>query len=142
MKNLLIFIATIILMGGIHTSAETPISLNIWDNVQFPVDNSSSVTGVRLNLLYAVNQDVTGVDWPIWILPVTINIVKGNMTGVQYGLYNQVDSKMTGVQIGLVNNVNSLYGIQLGLVNLNKAGAPIPQDMSKPFFFPFINWAF
>lgn len=151
MKKLLI---ALLLIVGVAT-ADSPVSLNVFDNVQLPGDNSSSVGVIRFNVFYGVNQNLTGVDLPL--TPITINVIKGDMTGVQfYGLYNQVDGKMTGAQFGLINNSNSVTGVQFGLVNIaqslkglqiglanfNKAGTPIPKGFSSPAFFPFVNWSF
>lgn len=151
MKKLLLLLITFFALSA---NAESPVSLNIFDNVQVPGDNSSSIRGIRFNIFYGVNQSVTGVDFPV--TPFALNIVKGNMTGAQFGLYNQVDGSfkgaqfavvnnsgnVTGVQWGLVNLAKSLKGLQIGLVNINKAGTPIPQGFSSPYFFPIVNWSF
>lgn len=151
MKKVLLLLTTFF---TIATFADSPVSLNIFDNVQLPGDNSSSVNVIRFNIFYGVNQNVTGVDFPL--TPFALNIVKGNMTGAQFGLYNQVDGtfkgaqfaivnnsgNVTGLQYGLVNLAESLKGIQIGLVNINKAGTPIPKSFSAPYFFPIVNWSF
>lgn len=151
MKKLLIALLLIV----VAATAENPVSLNVFDNVQLPGDNSSSVGVIRFNVFYGVNKNLTGVDFPL--TPITINVIKGDMTGVQLGtLYNQVDGNMTGaqfavlnnsgnvkgVQFGLVNIAESLKGLQIGLANINKAGTPIPKGFSSPAFFPIVNWSF
>ncbi len=144
----------ILLVSISFVSAESPVSLNVFDNVQVPGDNSSSIRGIRFNIFYGVNQNVTGVDFPL--TPLALNIVKGNMTGVQFGLYNQVDGifkgaqfaivnnsgNVTGLQWGFVNLAKSLKGLQIGLLNFNNAGTAIPKGFSSPAFFPFVNWSF
>lgn len=147
-------VTTLIVLFSLSiATADSPVSLNLFDNVQLPGDNSSSIKGVRFNVFYGVNQNVTGVDFGLLI---PLNIVKGDMTGAQWGLYNQVDGNLkgvqfavvnnsgnvTGVQWGLVNLAESLKGLQIGLVNINKAGTPIPKSFSDPYFFPIVNWSF
>lgn len=113
-------------------------------------DNTSSIKGVRFNLFYGVNQNLTGVDFG---LPLAINVLRGNMTGAQFGVfYNQVEGNMigfqsafvnnsnnvTGVQMGVVNIAQNLKGLQIGLLNFHKSGS----GMKAPIFFPFVNWSF
>lgn len=149
-----VVVALVLLISTI-TFAEKPVSLNIFDNVQVPGDNSTSIKGIRFNLFYGVNQNLTGFDFPI--SPIQINVIRGDMTGVQLSpIYNQVDGNMkgfqaavvnnsgnvTGVQMGLVNIAQSLKGLQIGLLNFNKAGTAIPKGFSSPAFFPIVNWSF
>lgn len=151
MKKLLLALLLLVALA----TADSPVSLNVFDNVQLPGDNSSSIGVVRFNVFYGVNQNLTGVDFPL--TPITINIIKGDMTGVQLGgLYNQVDGTLRGaqfavvnnsgtvkgVQFGLVNIAENLNGLQIGLANINKAGTPIPKGFSSPAFFPIVNWSF
>ncbi|MFA6929557.1 MAG: hypothetical protein WCT05_04465 [Lentisphaeria bacterium] len=62
-----------------------------------------------------------------------VNINQGNTTGLQIGLYNQVES-MSGVQIGLFNTAQNFYGMQLGLCNLIRQ-SPLP-------FMVILNFGF
>ncbi len=103
-----------------HTTApgESFIGLSIFNPVQYP-DESFSIRGIRINALYAVNEDLTGIDYGL-IFP--FNYLRGNMSGVQLGLYNEVGNKTTGLQWGLVNQTKGdVSGVQLGLVNFSGA---------------------
>jgi len=152
MKKLLLTTA-LVLMVSLSTAAagDAPASLNLWDDVQIAGSSDSSITGVRFNLLYGVNQNITGVDFGF---PLAVNVVRGDMTGAQFGVfYNQVEgdllgfqaavvnnsAKVTGVQFGFVNYTQNLHGVQIGLVNINKGGSGY---MAQPPLFPLVNWAF
>ena len=52
-----------------------PINLSLFDPVQI-FDADTSIKGFRLNLIYGVNQDMTGLDIGLG------NHAKGNMSGV------------------------------------------------------------
>jgi len=57
-----------------------------------------------------------------------------HFTGVQAGLYNDLENKsesFTGLQVGLFNRTKKLRGIQIGLININEKR-----------ILPFINWNF
>jgi hypothetical protein len=116
--------------------------------------------GLRLNLIYGVNENVRGID--IGIVNKAngdaggfelgmVNEVKMNFQGVQIGLianvtrhscqgfqagvYNDAEEDMRGLQLGIVNHAGSLNGIQIGILNFN-------DDTKYLGFFPFINAAF
>ncbi len=71
------------------------------------------LTGLQIAGIANYNgaADTTGLQ----IAPVNVN--QGETTGVQIGIYNQVQF-MSGLQIGLFNSAKNLYGMQLGLCNL------------------------
>ena len=57
-----------------------------------------------------------------------------HFTGVQAGIYNDIENKsesFTGLQIGLFNRTKKLKGIQIGLINI-----------IEKRILPFINWNF
>ncbi len=84
----------------------------------FPAE--SSVTGVRLSLLLAVNHDVTGVD-----IGVAANRTLGDQAGFQVALYNEVSGDLRGTEFGVfLNDVDGeLTGLQLcGGANLAAGG--------------------
>ncbi len=74
------------------------VNLSLFDPVQI-FDADTSIKGFRLNLIYGVNQDMTGLDIGLG------NHVKGNMSGVQLGLANIVESDFKGWQTSLANVV-------------------------------------
>ncbi len=87
------------------------------------------VEGLRLNLGAAENKSMAGLD--IGLASITrdyaialqvnaiANVVYGDATGVQIGLFNRGKS-MSGLQIGLVNSTENLHGIQIGLINISQ----------------------
>ena len=116
-----------------------------------------SIRGFRWNVLYGVNQDVSGFDMGI------VNMVTGDFKGLQTGFYNGVQkaggaqigvlntsqetrgiqigvfnhsAAMNGIQIGLLyNTADTLKGVQIGLLNFTWNRKPM-------FFFPIINASF
>ena len=143
MKKLFVCLAVSVMFigSGSAKAGQNFIQLSLFNPVQL-LDEGASVTGIRLNLIYTVNQDVTGVDWGLvnktngnflGVSDGAVNIVEGKMTGLQMGFVN-VSNEVQGVQFGFVNKTDSLNGIQIGLVNLNDAG---------PFkILPIVNFSF
>jgi hypothetical protein len=92
-----------------------PINLSLFDPVQI-FDADTSIKGFRLNLIYGVNQDMTGLDIGL------ANHAKGNMSGVQLGLANIVGSDFKGWQTSLANVVyGSGAGLQIGVYNYGES---------------------
>jgi len=124
-------------------AAEThPVQIALVDPVQiFSAD--TSISGVRLNLLYGRNDSVTGVDLGLvgvadsdftgWQYNVG-NITKGGFSGLQMGFVNYANSAK-GLQLGVINYAVSLKGLQIGVINIIGQGGMFP-------VFPFINWSF
>lgn len=80
-----------------------------------PVQTSPTycdVNGVRLNLLYGKNRNVSGIDVGI------VNHATGNMNGYEVGVVNYVEGDVNGAQKGLVNRCNNLRGGQDGWINI------------------------
>jgi len=81
--------------------------------------------GISFGFINHVNGDVVGIQGiPIFMLPNAINIVHGQLTGVQSGLYNQAD-ELHGLQGGLVNFGYEARGGQIGLYNYSKSAGGI-----------------
>lgn len=123
----------------------------------------TSVDGIRVGLIYTVNQNVEGLDLNLiankkqnfkglslgsfydrtegdftgarlgWFVPLTFNSVGGNMTGLQLGAVNIVEKNVLGAQIGAVNFTKGGKGLQFGL--FNKA------DSFRGLQLGFINYA-
>ena len=136
-------------------AADKPVNLALVTPIQI-FKSSESIAGLRLNLIYGKNADVTGLDVGLgnhatgkmqgiqygvvnlagqggagiqwgWV-----NIDKGGtFTGLQYGLYNE-GNQYVGLQLGLVNFAQSTQGLQIGLINIIKKGGWFP-------VFPIIN---
>jgi hypothetical protein len=64
-----------------------------------------------------------------------VNMTESHFEGLQWGFVNYHKGKVSGVQIGFVNYAGSMYGLQIGLVNIIKQGGAFP-------FFPIVNWSF
>lgn len=97
------------------------------------------ITGLRLNLPYSSNDDVTGIDIGIAGGGGTIRGIRLNLfnfssvhsagielgfsnygetfSGVQFGLFNIVEEETHGLQAGFFNNAGELHGFQLGVIN-------------------------
>lgn len=105
---------------------DKPIQLSLFNPVQI-FDEGTSITGLRINLLYGKNARVSGLDWGL-----VNHITSGNSVGVQWGLVGLVDANYTGwqgnavnitkghfegLQWGFVNYSANTSGVQLGLVN-------------------------
>jgi hypothetical protein len=93
------------------TAQEKPIQLSLFNPIQiFP--ESSSIAGLRLNLIYGKNANVTGLDLGL------VNQTTGTQTGVQWGCVNLTDGGFKGWQSGFVNiTKGSSLGLQTAFVN-------------------------
>jgi hypothetical protein len=169
--RLLLIVAAVAMIAP-GASAETrPLQLGLFSPVQiFPEDDS--ISGIRLNLIYGVNQDVQGLDIGL------VNRVRGEGAGLQYGVVNYVEGdyaglqngwvsitkgEVTGVQwsgynsagtgdvfqAGLVNVADDIGGFQLGFVNVakNLHGLQIGlvnviQSKETLPVLPIVNWRF
>jgi len=138
---------------------DKPIQLSLFNPIQIFNENTS-ITGLRINLIYGKNASVSGLDWGLvnhttsgvskgvqfgfvaidetdfigWQAN-AVNITKGKFEGLQWGFFNSAGT-VSGVQIGIVNYAaNMTKGLQIGLVNIIKHGGQFP-------VFPIVNWAF
>jgi len=109
-----------------EVDGDSPYQIAIIHPVQM-IDKTKSIYGVRFNLVYGINYDVTGVDVGAF------NRTTHYQKGLQVGIFNNT-LKMTGLQIGLVNYTDFLDGVQIGVLNYHTQG--------MTDFFPFINWSF
>ncbi len=144
------------LAGMVEAMAWSPIQVGLFGGNAQICAPETEITGLRLNLPYSENDDVTGLDLGIVSGGASIsglrlnavnlsdehsggveiglvNVDKGEMVGWQCGIFNYAGS-MRGFQLGLINKCGSLYGIQIGLVNMIETG--------KVAMLPIISWAF
>lgn len=138
---------------------DKPVQLALFNPVQL-FDENTSITGLRISLLYGKNTRVTGLDWGlvnhttsgvskgvqfglVGIVEAdftgwqdnAVNITHGNFEGFQWGIVNYAGT-MNGLQLGLVNYASNIdKGLQIGLINIIKHGGQFP-------VFPIVNWAF
>lgn len=144
------------LAGMVAASAGMPIQIGLFGGNAQICAPETEITGLRLNLVYSENENMTGLDLgfvgnggtisglrlnTVNISEVRssgvefgmVNLAQGEMVGWQCGLYNYARS-MRGFQLGLINRCGSLYGIQIGLVNMIETG--------KVAMLPIVSWAF
>lgn len=148
----------LILLGGKISAQDKPVQLALFNPVQI-FDENTSITGLRISLIYGKNAQVSGLDWGLvnhmtsgvskgvqfGLVGIVesdfmgwqdngVNITHGKFEGLQWGIVNYAGT-VSGVQIGLVNYAaNMTKGLQIGLVNIIKQGGQFP-------FFPIVNWA-
>jgi len=110
-----VVLLTVLLPISVSAQTTRPIQISLYHPVQI-FNKDVSVRGIRLNVLYGVNNDLTGIDYGF-----IVNKLEGDLTGVQFGLVNLVDGNVTGYQDGLVNVVNNDFiGWQNGFVTITK----------------------
>ncbi len=162
MKNLFATLFISLLVVGFFNkpimAQDKPIQIALFNPVQIFPENTS-ITGLRLNILYGKNNNVSGLDWgfvnsttgkQVGLQMGFVNLVDNGFLGLQSGFVNLTDSrfeglqwgfvnyhkgKVSGVQFGFINYAGSMYGLQIGLINIIKQGGTFP-------FFPIVNWSF
>jgi len=92
-----------------------PLQVSLFHPLQAYPDDYS-VDGLRLNVIYGVNDNVQGIDLGL------VNETKGNVQGFELGADNRVSDDFTGGQLGLFNEVKGNFNfLQLGLIaNITK----------------------
>jgi len=117
-KFLLIIVCTALFNGLILSRCVHAKTVPYQLSLIAPVQTSStldSVKGIRYNFISGINRNVSGLDIGM------INIVDGDQTGVQIGIYNS-SFKSSGLQIGLINKTEYLNGLQIGILNFHGEG--------------------
>ena len=106
MKKRLLFIVLILMIllpSQAFSWTWTPLQLSVLEPVQlFP--EKFNVYGIRLNLAYGNNQNVSGLDIG------GVNVVAQSQDGGQLGLINLSDDSLGGCA-GVMNYTNSLRGL-------------------------------
>ena len=158
-KTIILVVVFSLILFNSAKAQDKPIQLALFNPVQI-FDENTSITGLRINLIYGKNAQVSGLDWGL-INHMTsgvskgvqfglvgiveadfmgwqdngVNITHGKFEGLQWGIVNYAGT-VSGVQIGLVNYAaNMTKGLQIGLINVIKQGGQFP-------VFPIVNWAF
>lgn len=113
-----------------RAAADKPFSLSLVTPIHLFGD-PESITGLRINLLYGRNANLTGVDLG-FINHLTgsgkglqfggvVNLVEKDFLGVQFAsLLNYTKGSFTGAQVGTFNYAGNLTGLQLGLINYSE----------------------
>lgn len=173
-RRVLSLIVGLVAIAAISPAAEAetrPVQLALWNPVQVFSDDDS-ISGIRLNLIYGVNQNLKGLDLGL------VNHVRGDGLGVQYGLIGYTEGDFTGwqngfatitkgrftgfqssaynqagtgelFQWGIVNVGDDVSGLQLGFINVtqNLYGLQVGlinviQSKDTLPVFPIVNWKF
>jgi len=118
------------LLSILRAEDTKPLQLAIFNPCQLVPENES-IKGVSLDLIYVVNNDVTGFSYTFF----GVNKATGDVKGVEWGLGNWVEGSFHGWQDGFVNNVGARFvGLQAGMLNITKG------DLTGVQFGP-VNWA-
>jgi len=147
-----------ICLSAISFAQQNAIQVSLVNPIQI-VPESQSITGLRLNLIYGKNLNVTGFDIGLanqttgrqegvqfGVVNLTdggftgwqdgfVNITKGSSVGLQSGGVNYHQGHFNGLQISVVNYAATLKGLQIGLINIIGEGGFLP-------VFPFFNFDF
>lgn len=148
----------ILILPSLSFAQAKPINVALFDPIQI-YPESTSISGLSINLIYGKNVSVSGLDWGLvnavgeggfkgvqWGIA---NIADGNSIGMQGGLVNLAQKSVegfqygwvnwadhvSGFQLGLVNYAGTMKGLQIGIINIIKTGGQFP-------VFPIINWSF
>ena len=154
----LFIISFFMLFSALLSAQDNPFQLSLFNPVQI-VPEHESINGVRLNLIYTKNANVTGFD--MGLVNVTtgkqlgvqwgginitdggftgwqssfVNVSKGNFVGLQTSWVNYHGGYFNGLQLSIVNYAETLKGLQLGLINIIGKGGFLP-------VFPIFNFDF
>ena len=110
-----------------NAQAAAPISISFYNPIQI-INERDDVKGMRFNLIYGANHDISGIDLGL------VNRSYGIQKGFQFGVFNDT-SDFCGLQLGLINKTLRLEGVQIGIVNIH-------YESKNKGFVPFVNWAF
>lgn len=134
MKKLLSVIAVMVVTMGMASAFDTTaLQLGIWAPKVQLVPPEIALSGLKLNLPYGNNGQVTGLDLGlvsinreqndqicahVSALQVNLwNSTNGNFAGVQAGLYNEAVNS-AGIKVGIVNNTTNISrGVEVGIIN-------------------------
>lgn len=170
-KSLLM--AIVLAVAAISASAydTTPFQIGIWPSNFQIVPEEINVSGLKINLPFGGNQNITGVDLGLASsssftsalqINVLCNRVHEDMSGWQIGLINQdgnangliigalniTDDLTRGIQVGIVNSSLETRGVQIGLVNYTEVMTGFQIGIVNIItesvipFFPIINFCF
>jgi hypothetical protein len=78
--------------------------------------NVSDITGVQVSLINFARK-VNGVQIGLWFFPVPCNFAKDEVRGLQLSLTGNGTASLYGAQLGLINLAGDVYGFQGGALN-------------------------
>jgi hypothetical protein len=106
--------------------AGSPLQISLYNPIQM-INEEQDILGLRVNLLYGVNENITGIDLG------PVNRSNGYQRGIMWGIFNSTYD-FSGIQVGLINKTEWLNGFQLGLINIS--------NLEKRKWVPFCNFSF
>lgn len=154
-KSVLLF--SLVMSLAVASQAAGPLQIGLSGDPLQIFASDCELTGLKLNLPYANNDIVRGIDVGLIsgggeFSAIRLNALNlsesrssgleigvlnwdaGDVVGLQLGLFNRAEYAH-GLQLGLINYANHLRGLQIGLVNYiahtHAAG-----------ILPFVNWNF
>ncbi len=144
MKKLVAAMLVMAFAASLKANTEGYVMLSVWHPGQIPIA-TTSLDGLRLNLLYGECQNLNGLDLGMagkvrermngLQLGLLFNIVgtdaagaalacanyvESDFSGVQFGVWNGVGGDGRGAQVGVWNDAKNFAGLQLGVVNWAK----------------------
>jgi hypothetical protein len=145
-RRKLLTVFTLIVLVSLMTAAQVQaadrfFNLALVNPIQiFP--EGDSIGGIRLNLIYGKNVNLTGLDIGI------ANKLTGSGAGLQYGLVHLVDGDFAGWQNGLVSITRGKFqGLQEGVYSYAEDGMGVQWGFVNHaghwngLMFGFVNWA-
>lgn len=120
-----VLLAILTVPAAARAEGVSPIQLALVDPVQI-FDSSTSIHGLRINLIYGYNRDIRGLDLGLvnrnsgsfgGVQLGVVGISHGSFTGWQANFVNYTEAKFVGLQLGAGNLAQGLLGIQWGAVS-------------------------
>ncbi len=111
-KSTFLLLVLFLSFSSTMLSQGNPIQLSLFNPIQI-VPEGESVSGIRLNLIYTKNANVTGFDMGL------VNQTTGSQLGVQWGGVNITDGGFTGWQAAWFVDISkgNFVGLQTAPVN-------------------------
>lgn len=116
MKKVLLTLILVLMTAGFAGAFDTTaLQLSVWAPKTQLVPPEIAVSGLKLNLPFGSNYNVTGLDLGL----VSINNAQGDelnakVSALQVNLWNSTNGEFTGLQVGLVNIADTSNGIEIG----------------------------
>jgi len=166
------FLAVLVLFSLSAKAFDTTVlQIGVWPSTFQVVPDEINVSGLKLNLPFARNDDVCGLDLGFAsstkkASAVQLNLVinrnhdeysglqmglinqNGNANGIILGLWNVADDKTHGLELGLVNSSTEYKGLQVGLINYTEMMSGVQIGLVNIItesivpVFPIINFCF
>jgi len=172
MKKLFaVFAVTMLFASAAYSFDTSAFQWGLWAPKAQIVPDNMDVSGLKINIHYGSNENVTGLDLGLVSInnntsALQINALvnsshesfkglqvglfnfSGASNGITIGLLNSTENISGGVTIGLVNTALEERGVQIGLVNYTEflvglqIGLVNIATKSTVPFFPIINFCF